>query len=58
MMEFLAQDAAIQAQFAGGARVLELGCGHGLPGILAQRLGATTDFQDYVRHSSSACLLA
>jgi predicted nicotinamide N-methyase len=28
-------------------RVLELGCGHGLPGIVAMLAGATVDFQDY-----------
>jgi len=28
--------------------VLEVGCGHGLPGIHALRLGATVHFQDYV----------
>ena len=27
--------------------VLELGCGHGLPGILALRSGASVDFADY-----------
>jgi hypothetical protein len=28
-------------------RALELGCGHGLPGIVALLAGATVDFQDY-----------
>jgi len=28
-------------------RVLELGCGHGLPGIVALLSGATVHFQDY-----------
>ncbi|KAL4539930.1 hypothetical protein Ndes2437B_g01729 [Nannochloris sp. 'desiccata'] len=28
-------------------RVLELGCGHGIPGIVAMLAGATVDFQDY-----------
>lgn len=28
-------------------RVLELGCGHGLPGIVALLAGAAVDFQDY-----------
>ena len=32
-----------------GRRVLELGCGHGLPGLAAVRLGAAVDFQDYNR---------
>ncbi len=32
-----------------GRRVLELGCGHGLPGLVAARLGAAVDFQDYNR---------
>jgi predicted nicotinamide N-methyase len=32
-----------------GFRVLELGCGAGLPGILAARMGASTvTFQDFV----------
>ncbi|GIL79487.1 hypothetical protein Vretimale_18370 [Volvox reticuliferus] len=30
-----------------GKRVLELGCGHGLPGILALMSGAEVHFQDY-----------
>lgn len=31
-----------------GLRVLELGCGAGLPGIVALLHGACVDFQDYV----------
>lgn len=30
------------------SRVLEVGCGHGLPGIFALQHGAAVDFQDYV----------
>eukprot|EP00761_Pharyngomonas_kirbyi_P007599 gb/GECH01007609.1/.p1 GENE.gb/GECH01007609.1/~~gb/GECH01007609.1/.p1 ORF type:complete len:315 (+),score=83.00 gb/GECH01007609.1/:1-945(+) len=30
-----------------GKRVMELGCGHGLPGILALKMGANVIFQDY-----------
>lgn len=45
-----------------GARVLELGCGHGLPGICALLLGAASvDFQDYnedVLHSITSMNVA
>ena len=30
-----------------GLRVLELGCGHGLPGVLCLLAGAEVHFQDY-----------
>lgn len=30
-----------------GCRVIELGCGHGLPGIVALKAGATVDFCDF-----------
>lgn len=32
-----------------GKRVMELGCGHGLPGILAMLLGAEVHFQVWLR---------
>ncbi|KAL4858298.1 Protein NRT1/ PTR FAMILY 8.1 [Chlorella vulgaris] len=32
-----------------GSRVIELGCGHGLPGLVALRAGAEVHFQDYNR---------
>ena len=32
-----------------GQRVLELGCGHGLPGVVALLRGAAVDFQDFNR---------
>ena len=31
-----------------GRRVLELGCGAGIPGVAALKLGALVDFQDFV----------
>lgn len=36
-----------QVRFKGNIRVIELGCGHGLPGIIALLAGATVYFQDY-----------
>jgi hypothetical protein len=41
--------AAAAASASGSAkpRVLELGCGHGLPGLLCLLAGADVDFQDY-----------
>lgn len=35
------------AIFESNVRVIELGCGHGLPGIVALLAGATVYFQDY-----------
>jgi 2-polyprenyl-3-methyl-5-hydroxy-6-metoxy-1,4-benzoquinol methylase len=32
-----------------GHRVLDLGCGHGLPGLVALQRGAAVDFLDYNR---------
>ena len=39
-----------QAQALEGKRVMELGCGHGLPGLLAARVGMHVDFQVIVRY--------
>lgn len=45
---FLAADASLAGPGAlGGRRALELGCGHGLPGIVALLAGASVHFQDY-----------
>lgn len=38
-----------------GKRVLELGCGHGLPGVLCLLAGAEVHFQDY-NHEVITCL--
>ena len=38
---------AHHGQFA-GKLVLDLGCGPGLPGVIAAKCGATVHFQDYV----------
>lgn len=49
---FLAND--IETSDFPNMQVMELGCGQGIPGIVAQILGAETHFQDYdenvVRH--------
>ena len=34
-----------------GLRVLELGCGHGLPGLVCLSKGCTVYFQDYSKHT-------
>ena len=43
LVELLVRD---KVEFS-GKKVIELGCGHGLPGIHALQEGATVDFQDY-----------
>ncbi len=44
MSQYLIQKQVIQA----GKSVIELGCGLGLPGIVAGKLGATVTFTDYL----------
>lgn len=39
-------------------KVLELGCGHGVPGIYMWKKGAEVDLQDYVRIPRSLCIFS
>jgi predicted nicotinamide N-methyase len=47
LAEYLAADVAGNKAVWGGKTVLELGCGHGLPGIIALLEGAEVHFQDF-----------
>ena len=48
LADFLAEDTSLSGPGAlAGRRALELGCGHGLPGVVALLAGASVHFQDY-----------
>lgn len=47
LLQYLSEQ--IKDSFWQDKRVLDLGCGSGLLGIYAMKLGAHSDFQDYVR---------
>lgn len=46
---YLTSGVLVPGGLSAPSRVLELGCGHGLPGIVALLKGAAVDFQDYNR---------
>ncbi|CAE7467120.1 unnamed protein product [Symbiodinium natans] len=52
----------LASESPGGRRVLELGAGHGLPGLMALRMGCRVDFHDFseqtLRHITAANCVA